>query len=452
MQSRIVDKIRSSLETASIQIPRRYSQSKNDISNKYRRDKILALVLAGGAGGRLNVLTEQRAKPVVPFGGVFRLIDFPLSNCCHSRLPHVWLVEQYEVHKLNEYLANGRPWDMDRTYGGLQVLPPFEIYDKSKRNDDKDDQSKSQDSNKNQDDNRGGFSKGNADAIYRQRRLLNEFSPDLLLVLSADHVYKLDYRDVIDFHKEHQADVTIVTTKVPEGDSLSRFGVVQVNDEGRVTNFEYKPQQPKSDLVTTEVFVYNFPKLMNTLNQLANNRELKDYGEDLLPKLVQEGNVWEFRLNSYWRDVGIPESYWQANMDLLSSNVELHLNDPKWPIFTHSAQCLPTQILDSAHFENSLISPGCIIGGTIIRSILGPGCVVHEGATIRDSILLNEVHVEEGAVIVRSIIDEKAVIGKRATIGLGEKKELTMIGTKIKILQGSNIAAGEKIHPEEPKD
>ncbi|CAF2747916.1 unnamed protein product [Rotaria sp. Silwood2] len=302
------------------------------------------------------------------------------------------------------------------------------------------------------DDDRGGFSKGNADAIYRQRRLLNEFSPDLLLVLSADHVYKLDYRDVIDFHKEHQADVTIVTTKVPEGDSLSRFGVVQVNDEGRVVNFEYKPKQPKSDLVATEIFVFNFPKLMTALDHVANNTELKDYGEDLLPALVQEGNSWEFRLNSYWRDAGIPESYWKANMDLLSSKKELHLDDPEWPILTHSTQCLPTHILDSARFENSLISPGCIIGGTIIRSIVGPGCVVDRGATIRDSILFDEVHVEEDAVIVRSIIDEKVVIGKRATIGLGEKKELTMIGTKVKISQGSNIAAGERIHAEKPKD
>jgi glucose-1-phosphate adenylyltransferase len=189
----------------------------------------------------------------------------------------------------------------------------------------------------NNDDDHGGFAEGNADAIYRHRRLLHEFSPDLLLVLSADHVYKLDYRDVIDFHKEHQADVTMVTTKLPEGDSASRFGVVQVNEEGRVTNFEYKPKQPKSDLVTAEVFVYDFAKLMETLDNLADDGELKDYGEDLLPQLVKEGNAWEFRLNSYWRDVGIPESYWQASMDLLTQKNELNLDDPEWPILTRSA-------------------------------------------------------------------------------------------------------------------
>jgi len=200
----------------------------------------------------------------------------------------------------------------------------------------------------------------------------------------------------------------------------------------------------KSDIVATEVFVYDFRKLMDTLDDLADDGELKDYGEDLLPQLVKQGNAWEFRLNSYWRDVGIPESYWQASMDLLSQKSGLNLDDPEWPILTRSAQRLPAHILDSARFENSLISPGCTVGGTVIRSILGPGCVVDAGATVRDSILFDEVHVEEGAVIHRSIIDEKVVIGKRATIGVGEKKDLTMIGMKIKISPDSNVPIGEK--------
>jgi glucose-1-phosphate adenylyltransferase len=190
----------------------------------------------------------------------------------------------------------------------------------------------------------GGFAEGNADAIFRHRRILKEFAPDLLLVLSADHVYKLDYRDVIDFHKDHQADVTMVTTKLPEGDTASRFGVVQASEDGRVTNFEYKPKQPKSDIVTAEIFVYDFPKLMDTLDQLADDGELKDYGEGLLPQLVKEGNTWEFRLNSYWRDVGVPESYWQASMDLLTQKGDLNLDDPEWPILTRSA------VKNSFHF------------------------------------------------------------------------------------------------------
>lgn len=300
----------------------------------------------------------------------------------------------------------------------------------------------------------GGFAEGNADAIYRHRRLLNEFEPDLLIVLSADHVYKLDYRDVIDFHKDHQADVTMVTTKLPEGDSATRFGVVQVNDEGRITDFEYKPKQPKSDIVLAEIFVYDYEKLMDTLDDLADDGELNDYGEELLPKLVKDGNAWEFRLNSYWRDVGIPESYWQASMDLISQKSQINLDDPQWPILTRSSQRLPAHILGTARFQDSLISPGCTVAGTVIRSIIGPGCIIDSGATITDSILFNEVHVEEGATIHRSIIDEKVVIGKLATVGVGalEKKDITMIGERVKISPGANILAGEKIKPEKPKE
>ena len=192
-----------------------------------------------------------------------------------------------------------------------------------------------------------GFAEGNAEAIYKQRRLLKEFNPDLLLVLSADHVYKLDYRDVIDFHEEHHADVTMVTTKLPEGDTATRFGVVQATEDGRVTHFDYKPKHPKSDIVTAEVFVYDFRKLMETLDNLADDGELNDYGEELLPQLVKEGNAWEFRLNSYWRDVGLPESYWQASMDLINKKSHLNLDDPEWPILTRSAVSSSLSLLSS---------------------------------------------------------------------------------------------------------
>ncbi|CAF1389225.1 unnamed protein product [Adineta ricciae] len=469
MQSRIINKVRSGLETVGLKTHRHGSHARADQSNKRERSKILALVLAGGEGGRLDVLTEQRAKPAVPFGGTLRLIDFAMSNCRHSHLSDVWIVEQYELHELNEHLANGRPWDMDRTYGGLQILPPFEIHDKGKKKDEKDDgkgkdkdkDGGSKDNDKDKDkkesgSDHGGFAEGNADAIYRQRRLLKKFEPDLLVVLSADHVYKLDFRDVIDFHKDQNADVTMVTTKVPEGDSATRFGVVEVSEDGRVTNFEYKPKQPKSDLVLAEIFVYDFQKLMETLDDLAEDGELKDYGEGLLPELVKQGNAWEFRLNSYWRDVGIPESYWKASMDLITKKQELNLDDPEWSILTRSAQRLPAHIHETARFENSLISPGCTVAGTVIRSILGPGCVVESGATIRDSILFDGVHVEVDAIIERSIIDEKVVIGKRSIIGgrsgVGEKKDLTMIGKKVKIAQDTHVPPGERISPEKPKD
>ena len=295
-----------------------------DSFNAMKRDKILALILAGGKGGRLEVLTEDRAKPALPFGGTLRLIDFSLSNCLHSGIKDVWVIEQYELHTLNDHLANGRPWDLDRTYGGLQVLPP----------------SSDQDSGSGE----NGFAQGNADAIYRARELIREFGPDLLLVLSADHLYKLDYRDVVDRHRECGADVTVVTTQVPAGDTASRFGVVEVDATGKVVAFDYKPKHPKGDLVATEIFVYDAPKLLATMEELVKDgKELEDYGHHLLPRLVEGGKAYEFRLESYWRDVGTLDSYWTANMELLDKPEALALDDGEWPILTYSSQHPPAR-------------------------------------------------------------------------------------------------------------
>lgn len=362
------------------------------------RPKTLALILAGGEGGRLGVLTEERAKPAVPFAGVYRLIDFPLSNCLHSGISDVWVIEQYEPHSLNEHLANGRPWDLDRTYGGLQVLPPQQT--RSRKDE-------------------GGFAQGNADAIYRHKTLIRELDPDLLLVLSADHVYKLDYREVIDRHLENEAAVTLVTTRVPPGEDASRFGVVEVDGDGRVTGFEYKPESPKSGLVTTEVFVYDASELLDTLDKLAGEDEpdLKDFGHELIPQLVSEGKAREYRLEDYWRDAGTVESYWRAHMDLLEPEPGLVLDDPAWPLRTYGQQRLPARIEGSARIGASLISPGCRIAGRVERSVLGPGAVVEEGAEVRDSVLLEKVVVRAGARIQRAILDAEVEVGEGARVG-----------------------------------
>jgi glucose-1-phosphate adenylyltransferase len=259
------------------------------------REKVLALILAGGTGGRLETLTRKRAKPVTPFAGVYRLIDFPLSHCVHSGLSDIWVIEQYELHSLNEHLSNGRPWDLDRTYGGLQVLPP----NQSKHGEEE-----------------GGFAQGNADAIWRQRTLIREFAPDVLLVLSSDHIYKLDYRDVLDRHSEQKAALTLVSTRVPR-EQACRFGVVEVDGGGRVTGFEHKPESPRSDLVTTEVFAYDARKLLATLDALAeeggkdgeeDGPSLKDFGDKLLPRLVAEGTS----STSAWKDTGGTSARWTA--------------------------------------------------------------------------------------------------------------------------------------------
>jgi glucose-1-phosphate adenylyltransferase len=350
------------------------------------KGKVLALILAGGVGGRLGLLTEKRAKPVMPFAGNYRLIDFSLSNCLHSNLNDVWVIEQYELHSLNEHLANGRPWDLDRTYGGLLVLPPFE-----KRENNKD---------------KGGFAEGNADAILRHRDLIEQFNPDLLIVLSADHVYKFDYRDAIETHLEKKASVTMVTTRLPEGEDASRFGVVEVNKTGRITKFDYKPEKPQSDLITTEIFVYDARILLKTLKELNEKQDsIKDYGHELVPHFVEQGRAFEHRFNGYWRDVGTIETYWKSQIDFLDDKKKFVFDDEDWQILTLSAQRAPAFIHKSAEITNSLIANGSRIYGKVSHSVLSSGVTIKKGAEVADSIVLPRAVVETGVKIKRAIID-----------------------------------------------
>jgi glucose-1-phosphate adenylyltransferase len=373
-----------------------------------KRPRILALILAGGAGSRLKELTVRRAKPALPFGGVFRLIDFPLSNCMHSQINDVWVVEQFQPHALNEHLTNGRPWDLDRTHGGLQILPPYQGAPES------------------------GWHQGNADAIYRHRRFIRDFAPDVLLVLSADHIYKLDYRDVIDAHLETGAEVTMVTTEVSL-DEASRFGNVDADDSGKVTRFDYKPEQPKSQTATTEVFAYDTRVLLEVLDELAAQAAkdkpdeeevaLKDFGHELLPALVQRDGAFTFKLDGYWRDVGTVESYHEGHMDLLHDTPALQLDDPAWPIRTRGQQLLPARIEGSAHIENSLISPGCHIAGRVVNSVLSPGVRVEQGATVENAVLLHGVVVPAGRTVRRAIVDEKMSVEENV-----EEPEIAVLG------------------------
>ncbi len=414
------------------------------------RNKVLALILAGGAGSRLDVLTEERAKPTLPFAGVYRLIDFALSNCMHSRINDVWIIEQYLPHSLNDHLANGRPWDLDRTYGGLKVLPPFESNDGEK----------------------DGFAEGNADAIYRHKDFIREFAPDILLVLSADHIYKLDFGKVIDYHLEHNADVTMVTTRVPKKEA-NRFGIIEADEQGRVTNFVYKQENPPGDLATTEVFVYNAHKLLETLDELAAQggskksshakksktagAKLKDFGHELLPSMVKNGRAFEYRFTEYWRDVGTVESYWQSHMDLLEHEPLFALDDPGWPILTYGSQRLPARIHKSARIENSLIAPGCTVRGHVIDSVLAPGVVIEAGAVVNRSVLLHNAVVAAGAQINYAVLDEKVCIEEKAVIGARTKtsakrrkrssSDIILIGRMARVTAGKHIAAGARIKP-----
>lgn len=351
---------------------------------------VLAVILAGGTGGRLGALTDGKAKPVVPVGGTYRLIDIPLSNLHHSHISDVWVVEQYQPKSINDHLANGRPWDLDRTNGGLRVLPPF------------------------QGEHGEGFAAGNADGLYRQAEFIREFNPDLVLVLSADHLYRLDYRDVVRTHRETGAVLTMVTTRF--GGDASQHGVVEA-DGGRVTGFQYKPERPRTDVVAAEIFLYSTDVLLDTLAELhERDGELEDYGDQLIPHLVEHFRVAEHRLDSYWLDLGTPKNYHRAHMDLLAGD-GLAFDDPAWPILSASPRRLPAFIADTARIGSSLISPGASIGGTVEHSVIGPDAVVEEGAVVEHSVVLDRATIPAGTVLRWTIVDADARLSPGAEIG-----------------------------------
>ena len=374
-----------------------------------KRPQVLALVLAGGEGDRLAPLTDERAKPVTPFAGSYRLIDFPLSNCVHSGVNDVWVIQQYEPHELTKQLANGRPWDLDRTRGGLRILHPY------------------------LGDSESGWYEGNADAIYRNRKVIADEDPDVLLVLSADHVYKLDYADVVADLLESGAAVTMVTTTVPKEDA-SRYGVVEVDGDGKVREFEYKPDDPKSGVVTTEVFAYDARRLLQTLDELADEGDssgLSDFGHELLPRLVDEGSARGFELDGYWRDVGTIESYWDAHMDLLEAEPRLTLDDPAWPILTTGLQRSPARVEASATLDGVLVAAGAQVRGTVVRSVLAPGVVVERGAEVRDAILLHDSYVGAGARVTRAILDEQAHVEGDAVVEGTDEVAVVATGARV---------------------
>ena len=357
------------------------------------RTRTLAVVLAGGAGSRMGPLTETRAKPALPFGGLYRLIDFALSNCANSRVPDVWVLQQHRPHSLEDHLANGRPWDLDRTGGGLLILHPFSGGDE------------------------GGLQQGNADALWRHGSLIAEFDPDVVLVLSADAVYTLDYRDLVDAHLNSGADVTMATTRVDE--DPSRFGVVEAGGDGRVTGFQYKPDEPAGDVVTMEVFAYRPAALLGTLEELSgeNDGELADFGDGLIPRLVDDGRAYEHRFDGYWRDVGTPQSYWQAHQDLLTTGTRgMDLDDPAWPIRTTGAHRPPARIDPSASVQNSLVSPACRVSGRVVDSVLSPGVVVEEGAVVEGAVVLHDAVIHSGARVRQAVLDARVEVPGWATV------------------------------------
>ena len=341
------------------------------------RSHVLAIIQAGGAGSRMDVLTRERAKPALPFAGVFQLVDFPLSNLTHSGVTDVWLSVSFQGSTLEEQVSNGRPWDLDRNHGGLRLLMPQEGTGSTDEE---------------------GFAKGNADELYRLRDQIRAADPAYVLVMSADHVYSFDYRDAIDTHREPDADCTVVTSEVPL-EEAGDHAVVEVADDGRVTGFDYKPDEPTSTTVATEIFVYRPDVLVETLEQLhrelgADSDEgdsgLEDFGDHLLPRLVRDRRVVAHRLPGYWKDLGEPHKYLLAHRDVLTDDIGI-LDRRDWPVLTRQPQRVPGRVLGGAQVVDSMVSPGCRVAGTVVRSVLGPGVVVEPGAVVRDSVLFSDV-------------------------------------------------------------
>ena len=347
--------------------------------------RVLAIILAGGSGSRMGALTDSRAKPALRAAGSYRLIDIALSNLVNSQIANVWVVEEYEPHSLNQYLSSGRAWDLDRTHGGLVLLPPFSG-----------------------DTEKAGFSEGNSDSLWRQNDRMKDFDPEIVLVLSADHFYTMDFVELIEAHLESRADLTMVTTEIDEGPS--RYSVVDTDGTGAVTSFWYKPDDPQTSLVAAEIFCFTASELFDALDHLNDKLgQLGDYGDDLLPWFVDNKSVFEHRLHGYWKDLGTITAYWEAHMDLLDGK-GVTLDAPGWPIYSAQPHLLPPRIEASAHIDRSYIAPGSIVSGLVDTSVLSPLCSVAEGAAVHQSILLDEVRVPAGVTLRRCIVDTGAVL------------------------------------------
>jgi glucose-1-phosphate adenylyltransferase len=382
------------------------------------RINTLVVILAGGAGGRLELLTQERAKPAVSFAGTHRLIDFPLSNCANSGLSDVWVAQAFNPISLSDHLANGRPWDLDRTTGGLLILQPRLGHD-----------------------DRGGFPSGTADVLWRNAPMIREFEPEALVVLSADAVYSLDYNALVEEHMATDSVVTMVTTEVDPEDA-GRYGVVRANGE-RITEYVYKPDEPATNLISNEVFVFRPTPMLDALEDIAEDQgegELEDVGNELLPRLVDAGSAREHRFDGYWRDVGTVDAFHECHMELLAEPPPIDLDDPGWPILTQaSALRASSRILDGATLDRVQVAPAARLGGDVVRSVVGRGAVVEAGAVVRDSVLLPGAVVRSGATVERAIVDDGVEVCGGVTVGERDG-DIALVGLGAKVEE--NVPAG----------
>lgn len=394
-----------------------------------KKKEMIAMLLAGGQGSRLGILTNLVAKPAVPFGGKYRIIDFTLSNCVNSGIDTIGVLTQYRPLELNAYIGNGQPWDLDRLFGGITILPP---YMKA---------------------NAGEWYKGTANAIYQNIEFIEMSHPTYVLTLSGDHIYKMNYQMMLDYHKEKQAACTIAVINVPL-EEASRFGVMNTDENLKIYEFEEKPPQPKSTLASMGVYIFDWQKLKSYLiEDEADKRSENDFGKNIIPNMLRAGeNVYAYEYKGYWKDVGTVESLWEANMDLLDPNVPIELNDPPWKIYSRNGVLPPQYIGRNAKLKNATISEGCSIDGEIENSIIFPDVTVREGAVIRNSILMPGVTVEKDSVVEYAIIAADTTIGSRVCMGAcsvsyepGRHPEITVVGQSLTIADGTVIPAGAMV-------
>ena len=387
------------------------------------KKECVAMLLAGGQGSRLYALTTNIAKPAVAFGAKYRIIDFPLSNCVNSGIDTVGVLTQYQPLILNEYIGNGQPWDLDRNYGGVHILSPYQAKTNS------------------------SWYEGTANAIYQNLHFMKMYNPEYVLILSGDHIYKMDYAAMLKAHKEKGADCTIAAINVPI-EEASRFGILNTNPDGSIYQFEEKPKQPKSTLASMGIYIFSAKKLFKYLEEDdANPNSSKDFGKDVLPAMLNAGEkMFSYEFEGYWKDVGTVASLWQANMDLLGENPEFDVGDKSWKIHSRNPLAPPEHIGENGVVKNSMIALGCEIDGVVENSVLGSNVVVEKGAVVKDAIVLANSVIKADATVSYSIVDENVTVGNNAKIGVEKNPtaEIVVLGRGVTVGDGVTVSEGQK--------
>ena len=379
------------------------------------------MLLAGGQGSRLGILTKNIAKPAVPYGGKYRIIDFPLSNCANSGIDTVGVLTQYQPLELNAYIGNGAPWDLDVSNGGVFVLPP---YQKSKSSE---------------------WYRGTANAIYQNMSFIEQYQPDYVLILSGDHIYKMDYNAMLTFHVRHGADATIAVREVP-WEEAPRFGIMNTDADDRITEFEEKPKNPKSNKASMGVYIFTWEKLRQYLDTDEENKKSNnDFGKNIIPAMLADKQVLcAYSFDGYWKDVGTIESLWEANMDLLETPMPIDMHDKKWRVYARNPGLEPHYIAKGAVVKDSLVTEGCEIYGHVSHSVIFAGVTIEEGAEVIDSVIMPGSTIRRGAVVRRTIVAENATIGAGAIVG-EETGNIAVIGSNISLPAGVSVSAGQQV-------